>query len=55
MSPEAITQIAIQVPALAILGLVFYKVLGKILDEQGKKLERLADAVAELARRCPAR
>jgi len=41
---DAIIQVAIQVPALFIVGYVFLRVLSLVLDVQGKKLERLADA-----------
>jgi hypothetical protein len=42
---QTILQIAVQVPALFIMGAVFLKVLGMVLDVQGKKLDRLADAI----------
>jgi len=45
---EAIIQVAIQVPALFIMGFVFLRILDKVLDVQGKKIDRLADAIEAL-------
>ena len=48
----AIIQIAVQVPALAFVSIVFLRVLNLVLDIQGKKIDRLADAIeAELRSR----
>ena len=45
-----IVQVAIQVPALALVSFVFLRVLQLVLDIQGKKIDRLSDAVDELRR-----
>lgn len=47
---QVIVQIAIQVPALALVSFVFLRLFERILDMQGKKLDRLAEALDELRR-----
>ena len=47
---QVILQIAVQVPALALVSFVFLRVLQLVLDIQGKKLDRLSDAIDELRR-----
>jgi len=47
---QVIVQVAIQVPALALVSFVFLRVLQLVLDIQGKKLDRLSDAIDELRR-----
>jgi len=42
---NAIVQIAVQVPAMAIMAYVCLKVLTMVMDVQGRKIERLVDAV----------
>ena len=42
---QVILQIAVQVPALALVAFVFLRVLQLVLDVQGRKLERLADSI----------
>ena len=44
----ALTQVAIQVPAVLVLGYVFIRVLTMVMDVQGRKIDRLADAVDTL-------
>lgn len=41
---QVVIQIAVQVPALFLLSFVFLRVFTLVLDTQGKKLDRLADA-----------
>lgn len=41
---EALIQAAIQVPSVVVLGYIFLRVLQMVLDVQGRKLDRLADA-----------
>lgn len=47
---EIVVQVAIQVPALALVSFVFLRLFERILDVQGKKLDRLTDALDELRR-----
>jgi len=47
---QVIVQVAIQVPALTLVSFVFLRVLQLVLDIQGKKLDRLSDAIDELRR-----
>jgi len=48
---EAILQVAIQVPALALVSFVFLRAFQMVLDTLGRKIDRLADAIEQLARR----
>jgi hypothetical protein len=46
---ETLKQIAIQVPSIVVLSYVFLQVLKEVLNDQGRKIERLVDAVEKLA------
>lgn len=48
---EAIVQVAIQVPAIALVVFFSLRVLGMVLDIHGRKIDRLVDAVEKLASR----
>lgn len=41
--------VAVQVPALAIMGVVFLYVLKIVLETMGQKIDRIASAVEKLA------
>lgn len=62
MTADTLGQIVVQVPALALISFVFLRVLTIILNEQGRRIDKMADSlsklsdsVQEMARRCPAR
>lgn len=49
MNADTIAQIAVQVPALALLSFVFLSVLKLILNEQGRRIDKVAEALDKLA------
>ena len=46
---DAVIQVAIQVPAILVLGYVFSSVLKTILNEQARRIDRMADTLEKLA------
>lgn len=46
---EAIIQIAVQVPAMAIMGYVLMRVLDRVLDMRAQERERFAVAIEHVA------
>ena len=46
---QAVLQVAVQVPALFLVIIFALKVIQYVLDQQGRKIDRMAEALEKLA------